>query len=323
MRSSSWTRPARYLIADDYPIGAPPELIDRFVKFVQRAWGTDTWARVLFPSVADDADLVSRWARMTRAAATPRTAAAQFRYILQNIDVRSALPLVQVPTLVLGSVPNTFVPVEHAHFLADHIHGAKLIELPSGGNASIAGEQLRHVVDEVVEFITGVRPHVAHDRVLATVLFTDIAGSTERLSTMGDRTWRSVLDTHDRTVRAQLRRYGGREINTTGDGFVAAFDGPARAIRCAQDIVEAATRVGVDVRAGLHSGECERRGDDLSGIAVHIAARVGTLAAPGEVLVSSTVKDLVAGSDIRFDDRGVQSLKGIPDDWRLFAVQRT
>jgi class 3 adenylate cyclase len=311
---------ARYLIADDYPIGFPRDACDAFIRFTARSWGSEAYVRWLYPSLKDDSDRLGRSARMLRAAATPRSAAAQFRYILENIDVRHALPLVRVPTLVLASVPDRVIPIEHAQYLVDHIDGAQLRVLRSEGDVNFVGDQGRRVVGEVVEFITGERPSVEVDRVLTTVLFTDIVGSTERLSAMGDRSWRAVLDAHDHTVREQLRRHGGREINTTGDGFVASFDGPAREIRCARDIIEAATRIGIDIRAGLHSGECERRGDDLSGIAVHIAARVGSLAASGEVLVTSTVKDLVAGSEIRFDDRGLRSLKGISDEWRLLAV---
>jgi len=314
---------ARYLAAEDYPIGFPQDTVDAFVGFVQRAWGTDAMVRTLFPSVRDDPDAAGRWAQMERAAATPRSAAAQVQYILEKIDARSALPLVGVPTLVLATVPNAFAPLEHAQYLADHIEGAKLIEVAGEGDVNFVGEHIRRVVDEVIEFVTGERPYVEVDRVLTTALFTDIVGSTDRLSEMGDRRWRALLDSHDRTIREQLRRHGGREITTTGDGFLASFDGPARGIRCARHIIDAAARLGVDVRAGLHTGECERRGDDISGIAVHIAARVGALAGPGEVLVTSTVKDLVAGAGINFEDRGLHVLKGIPEEWRLLAVQST
>jgi class 3 adenylate cyclase len=312
---------ARYLISDDYPIGFPQETIDAFVAFVLRSWGTAEQVRTLFPSVRDDADFVNEWARMTRAAATPRAAAAQYRYMLENMDARSALPLVQVPTLVLANTPNRFLPITHAQYLVEHIEGAQLKEVAAEGDVNVIGDQGRSVVEEVVEFITGERPPVDVDRVLTTVLFTDIVGSTELLSEVGDRRWRAILDAHDRTVREQLRRLGGHEINTTGDGFVVSFDGPARGIRCAQAIIDAAAGVGVDVRAGLHSGECDRRGDNLSGITVHVAARVGALAGPGEVLVTSTVRDLVAGTDIRFDDRGTHALKGVPDEWRLLGVE--
>jgi class 3 adenylate cyclase/pimeloyl-ACP methyl ester carboxylesterase len=311
---------ARYLIADDYPIGLDRDTIDAFVGFIQRTWGTDELVRTLFPSLRHDPELIAQWAQMERAAATPRTAAAQFRYILENIDVRRALPLVQVPTLVLATAPSPFAPIEHSQYLLDHIDGARLIELAGANDVNAMGDLVPRVIDEVIEFVTGQRPHVETDRVLTTALFTDIVGSTHRLSEIGDRRWRTLLDAHDRTTREQLRRYGGREIKTTGDGFLASFDGPARGIRCARDIIAAAARLGIDVRAGLHTGECERRGDDLSGIAIHIAARVGALARPGEVLVSSTVRDLVAGAGITFEDRGPQSLKGISDQWRVLAV---
>jgi class 3 adenylate cyclase len=311
---------ARYLVAEDYSIGFPQDGIDAFADFMQRTWGTDELVRTLYPSVRNDPDYVSQVAQMQRAAATPRTAAAQFRYVIEHIDVRSALPFVRVPTLVLGS-GSRFAPIEHSEYLVDHIEGAKLIEVAGHGDVNTMGESVRRVVDEVIEFVTGERPNVEVDRVLTTALFTDIVGSTDQLSDLGDEKWRALLDSHDRTVREQLHRHGGREIKTTGDGFLASFDGPARGIRCARDVIAAVARLGINVRAGLHTGECERRGDDLSGIAVHIAARVGALAGPQEVLVTSTVKDLVAGAGITFDDHGLQLLKGIPEAWRLFAVQ--
>lgn len=311
---------ARHLVADDYPIGFSQRQIDLQRRVVENGWGTNEWIEQWFPSVAHDAAVVRNRARMFRAAATPRTAAAQFRYIFESLDVRHVLPLVRVPTLVLHNVPNTF-PIEQARYLADHIDGAKLVEVPAEGDVNVIGGSVSVVVDEVVEFLTGERPVVEVDRVLTTVVFTDIVGSTEQLAAMGDRRWRAVLDSHDGAMREVLRRFGGREIKTTGDGFFASFDGPARAIRCVGQIVDAAAELGVRLRAGLHTGECEVRGDDLGGIAVHIAARVGALAGPGEILVTSTVKDLVAGSDIRFTDRGIHTLKGIPDDWRLLAIE--
>jgi class 3 adenylate cyclase len=232
--------------------------------------------------------------------------------------VRAVLPLIQTPTLVLHSKDNAFFPVEWGRYLAEHIDGAIFVELP-GGDFGLAGESGAAIPDEIAEFLIGHRP-IQTDRILATMLFTDIVDSTGRASTVGDRRWKSLLDSHDRAVREELEHFRGREINTTGDGFLASFDGPARAIRCAQAIVKATTRLGIEVRAGLHTGECEVRGDDLGGLAVHIAARVAALAAPGETLVSGTVKDLVIGSGIEFSDRGDHELKGVPGSWRLFSV---
>jgi class 3 adenylate cyclase len=229
------------------------------------------------------------------------------------------LPLVQVPTLVLHVKAQPASPVAWGRYLAEHIDGATLVELPGGDLSFTPANHV--VVDEVAEFLTGERPVIDVERILATVLFTDIVGSTERVATLGDRRWRSLLDAHDRAVREQLRRFRGREINTTGDGFVASFDGTARAIRCAQAIIEVAGNLGVELRAGLHTGECEVRGDDLGGLAVHIAARVSSLAAAGEVLVSGTVNDLVVGSGIEFSERGENALKGVPGSWKLFAVE--
>jgi len=310
---------ARYSIAEDYPIGIAREVLDAWLGWVARSWGTEQFVRALFPSV-NDAESSRLHARMHRAAATPRTASEQFRYIFEKVDARHVLPSIRVPTLVVHNVANRYIPIEHGRYLAGHIAGAKLVEIASEGDVNIAGETIRTVVEEVVEFVTGERPLVEVDRVLTTVLFTDIVGSSELVAALGDRRWRSLLDAHDRAVREQLRRYRGREINTTGDGFFASFDGPARAIRCARDIIDAGVGVGVDVRAGLHTGECEIRDEDLSGFAVHVAARIGALAGPRELLVTGTVRDLVAGSKIQFDDRGAHSLKGIPDEWRILAV---
>jgi class 3 adenylate cyclase len=258
--------------------------------------------------------------RFMRAVATPRWAAAQYRYIYENLDVRRALPLIQVPTLVLHHVGSPFGPIEHGRYLAEHIPGAKLVGLPGDDTILTTGDA-DVWVNEIAEFLTGHRPAVEIDRILTTVLFTDIVSSTEQAVSMGDQRWRSLLDAHDRVVREQLRRSRGSEINTTGDGFVAAFDGPARAIRCARAIAEATGKLGVQLRVGLHTGECEVRGDDLGGLAVHIAARVAAIADAGEVFVSRTVTDLVAGSGIEFMDRGEYELKGVPGTWKLFAVE--
>jgi class 3 adenylate cyclase len=240
--------------------------------------------------------------------------------MLYDGDVRRVLPAIRVPTLVIAHAESARIPVAHSRYLAEHIVGARYIELPGGENLIWAGDQ-DAVLDEVQEFLTGMRPHAEPDRVLATVLFTDIVESTRRAAELGDQAWRSVLAAHHQLVRDELVRHRGREIKTTGDGFLATFDGPARAIRCAAAILDAIRPIGIDIRSGLHTGEVELMDGDVGGIAVHIAARVAALAGPGEVLVSSTVKDLVVGSGIEFVDRGVRELKGIPDTWRLYAAR--
>jgi class 3 adenylate cyclase len=308
---------ARYIEANDYAIGLPAEAIDAFVEFLETGWGTQDLAAALNPGLADDPVFTSAMARMFRASATPRMAATLYRYYMHNIDVRDFLQLVQVPTLVLHVRECPFSPHTHGQYMAEHIPGASFIELP-GADITQFDE---HTVSDIAEFLTGERPVVEVDRVLTTVLFTDIVGSTAKAAAMGDQLWRRLLDTHDQAVRDELRRFRGREIKTTGDGFFASFDGPARGIRCARAITGVACDLGIEIRAGLHTGECEVRGDDLGGLAVHIAARVGVLAAPGEVVVSGTVKDLVVGSGIEFEDRGDQELKGVPGTWKLFAVE--
>jgi class 3 adenylate cyclase len=312
--SNTWSR---YLAADDYPIGASPETTEAAIDMLASMWGSDELARAANPYFSDDE--IHRVARMMRAAATPRTAAAQWRYLLTS-DVRQALPLIQAPTLVVHFAANPFVRVNHGRYLADHIPGAKFIELPGAGTSIWANPEV--AVPDVAEFLTGRRPPVHVDRILTTILFTDIVASTEAAAAIGDHRWRSILDSHDRLVREQLRHFRGREIKTTGDGFLASFDGPARGIRCARAIVEKVEPLGIQVRAGIHTGECEVRGDDLGGLAVHIAARVGALAGPGDVLVSGTVRDLVVGSEIRFADQGEHQLRGVPGTWKLFSVTR-
>jgi class 3 adenylate cyclase len=235
-------------------------------------------------------------------------------------DVRPGLRAVQAPTLVLYRSGDRFAGKPYAEYLAGHIAGAKLVELPGEDNLIFVGDSDADV-DEIEEFLTGARHAPETDRVLATVLFTDIVGSTERAAGLGDRRWRRVLDSHDQAVRRQLDRFGGREVHTAGDGFLATFDGPGRAIQCACAICDAVGALGVEVRVGLHTGEIEVRGEDVAGMAVHIGARVSSVAEAGEVLVSSTVKDLVVGSAIEFADRGEHELKGVPGSWRLYAVE--
>jgi class 3 adenylate cyclase len=236
-----------------------------------------------------------------------------------DTDARDLLPLVQVPTLVVHSVDNPYISVAHGRYLAAHIPGARLVELAGSGH-TLATTELDVLVDEVTEFVTGARPRGRSGRVFATVLFTDIVDSTPLAARLGDREWRTLLDQHDAMLRRQLERFGGRLVKTTGDGAVVTFDGPARAIDCAAAIRDGLSRLGLVVRIGVHAGEVEQRGDDVIGIAVHVASRVQALAGPGEIVVSRTIVDLVAGSGIDFDDRGDHALKGVPGVWRLFAV---
>lgn len=238
-----------------------------------------------------------------------------------EIDIRHVLPAVRVPTLILHSAGDKTVDVRLGRYVADHIGGARYVELP-GSDHLPWGSDADAILGEIEEFLTGVRHGPEPDRVLTTTLFTDIVGATERAAALGDRVWRELITQHHELVRQQLKRFRGREIDTAGDGFFAVFDGPARAVRCACAIGDALRPLGLPIRAGLHTGECEVIGDKLGGIAVHIGARVAALAGPNEVLVSSTVKDLVAGSGLSFQDRDVHSLRGVPGEWRLYAVER-
>jgi class 3 adenylate cyclase len=239
--------------------------------------------------------------------------------MVSGIDVRALLPAIRVPTLVVHHSDDSMIVPSMGRYVADNIPDAKYVELP-GRNLYHFVEPWRESFQEIHRFLTGQQAEVDDDRVLATVLFTDIVDSTKRAVELGDRDWRALLDAHDAVVRAQLDRFRGREVNTSGDGFLATFDGPQRAIRCAMAIREAVHALGIEVRAGLHTGECEIRGDDIGGIAVHIGARVSALAGPSDVLVSSTLRDLVIGSGLEFEDRGTHQLKGVPGDWHLFAV---
>ena len=310
---------ARRAWAPDHPFGRTEEQGRQLLAVMDREWGgpmgIDLWA----PSAAGDERFKEWWANYLRQAASPGAAISVMRMNLE-IDVRHVLPAVRVPTVILHRTGDRVVPIDHARDLARRIAGARLVELAGDDHAPMVGDT-DAIADEIEEFLTGVRP-ADSDRILATVLFTDIVGSTERAVELGDRRWREMLGQHHGAVRRELARFRGREIDAAGDGFLAAFDGPARGIRCACAIADGARRIGLEVRAGLHTGECESLGDKLSGVAVHIGARVAALASPGEVLVSSTVKDLVAGSGLRFASRGAHPLKGIPGEWPLFAVER-
>lgn len=298
-----------------HPDGPTPE---EFFGAMAAVWGTGEFEHALNREMPWNEEIRATWARMERLAASPGTV-VRMMPLVSELDVRAVLPAIRVPTLVLHHTDDRVVPPELGKEVADLIEGAKYVELP-GHNLYHFVEPWRESFQEIAEFLTGEQPDVADDRVLATVLFTDIVDSTRRAADMGDRDWHALLDAHDAVVRSQLTRFRGREVNTSGDGFLAMFDGPQRAIRCAMAIRDAVQALGIQVRAGLHTGECEIRGDDIGGIGVHIGARVSALAAPNEVLVSSTLRDLVIGSGLEFEDRGAHELKGVPGQWRLFAV---
>jgi class 3 adenylate cyclase len=311
---------ARMARAPDYPWGLAREVLASIMARIGEDVGPGEREGLGYvaPSAMRDPEFLAQWARYAHAVSSPaagRALAEMFAFA----DVRPALAAVQAPTLVLYRRGDQLAGKPHATYLAEHIAGATLVELPGDDNLIFVGDSDADV-DEIEEFLTGARHAPETNRVLATVLFTDIVGSTERASELGDRRWRELLDAHDRTVRRQLERFRGREVNTAGDGFVATFDGPGRAVECGCAIRDAVGALGIKVRVGLHTGEIELRGDDIGGIAVHVAARVVGHARPQEVLTSAAVPLLVAGSGIRFEDRGEHELKGVPGPWRLFAV---
>ena len=297
-----------------------PEQLQVGLDWTERTWGQGKTLPVFAPSVADNPQAKQWWSKLERMGASPGAAAALLRMNIE-IDIRHVLPAIRIPTLVLHRTGDRLVPVEEGRHLANHIPGARFVELPGIDHAVVVGDT-DSILDEVQEFLTGVRPAPEPDRVLATVLFTDIVGSTEKAAELGDSRWRDLLESYYGLARRELERFRGHEVKTMGDGFLATFDGPARGIRCACAVSDSAAELGLAIRAGLHTGECEMIGEDVGGIAVHIGARVAAQAAAGEVLVSSTVKDLVAGSGLQFEDRGSHTLKGVPEEWRLFAVER-
>jgi class 3 adenylate cyclase len=310
---------ARRAWAADHPFGKTAEEMSKVIETMEREWGEPVGMDMWAPSLSGDERFRQWWANYLRLAASPGAAITVMKLNL-DIDVRHVLPSVRVPTLIIHRIGDRLSHIEQGRYLAKHIPGARLAELPGDDHVfAFNGDQ---ITDEVEEFLTGTRHEAEVDRVLAAVLFTDIVGSTERAAALGDRRWRDVLAGYYGTARRELARFRGREIDTAGDGFFAAFDGPARAIRCAAAITAGVRSLGIEARAGLHTGECEVIGDKVGGIAVHIGARVAALAGPGEVLVSNTVKDLVAGSGLSFEERGAHSLKGVPGEWRLYAVTR-
>lgn len=310
--------PAVRLWQPEYPWAPTPEERARYIADVERDWGRNDWIEVNAPSREADPAFRDWFKRYSRLSASPR-AAATLLEMNSKIDVRSLLPLVGVPTLLLYRVGDRDVRVEEGRYMAEHIPGAKLVELPGADHFFWAGD-FEPMLQEMEEFITGQRGSREPERRLATVLFTDIVASTETATSLGDRKWRDLLERHNHIVREEIGRWRGREVNTAGDGFLATFDGPARAIRCARAVARRVPELGVEVRCGIHTGEVEVVGEDVAGLSVHIGARIAALAEGGEVLVSRTVKDLVVGSGFEFADRGVYPLKGIPDEWQVYAV---
>ncbi len=307
----------RLLRAEDYPSGVPREAFEAFVEEAVHDWGGPVALQLWAPTLARDEQGRRWWAKMLRSGSSPAGAAALLR-LYTEIDVRDVLGTITAPTLVLHRRGDRLTPLAAARVITEAIPGARLVELD--GDDHLPFVEPEQILDEVEEFLTGARPVREPDRMLATVMFTDIVDSTQRAVQLGDRGWRELVERHDELVRDVIARHRGREIKTMGDGFLATFDGPARAIHAAMSARDAARSLDLEIRAGLHTGEVEVMKRDIGGIAVNIGARVGALAGPGEVLVSRTVTDLVAGSGIVFSDRGAHTLKGVPGDWQLFAV---
>jgi pimeloyl-ACP methyl ester carboxylesterase len=309
---------ARMVRSEDFPIGVPETALDSWAEMIQGEWGGPVGLRWWAPSEAGDVEFEDAWGRLLRQGTSP-AGAIDLINLYREMDVRSVLPAIDVPTLVLHRRDDGVVRVAQARYLAESIPGARLVELEGADHLPFAGDQ-DALLDEVEEFLVGSRSGGEAERALATVLFTDIVGSTETAARLGDRRWRDLLESHDAAVRRDLAAHRGREVKTMGDGFLAVFDGPARAIRCAVSIRDHVRRIGLGLRAGIHTGEVELIDEDVGGMAVNIGARVGALGSDGEVLVSSTVKELVVGSGIEFEERGSYRLKGVPDEWRVYAV---
>jgi class 3 adenylate cyclase len=313
-----YTPMPKIVAAPDWPWGADPDIREDWIKTVQAHWGDGSYIGFLAPSLMDDDDFREWAARLERYACGPGAVPAALRQMAHN-DVREVLPLIGVPTLVMHRPDEGWIDQRHAHYVVDNVPDCKLVELP-GSDALVLAGDVDAPTDAIEEFVTGTRRSYSLERVLATVLFTDIVDSTRRAASMGDARWIESLDEHRALVRAHLTRYGGREVKTLGDGFLATFDGPARGVRCAIAIAESSRETGLDIRAGVHTGECDFTGNDVTGIAVHIASRVLGHAGPGEVVVSRTVVDLVAGSQLAFEERGTHELKGVPGAWQLYAA---
>jgi len=311
---------ARYLEAEDYPIGLDTDRVEQIVAMVSDTWGTEEQVSNLIPSRANDPPFRARLARLQRLTLSPAEAAT-YMAAMVDIDVRSLLASIRVPTLILHRSEFQLVPITHAQYLAQHITNARLVAIP-GKDGPFVWERPEVALDAIEEFLTGVPPEAGTDRVIATVLFTDIVGSTRRAEELGDRRWRALLDVHDELAVRVVAAYDGALVKMTGDGFMATFDRPGRAILAAAEFGRQIGQTGVEIRAGIHTGEVEMRTDDVGGLAVHLASRIMHRAQPGEILASRTVKDLVVGADISFEDRGLHTLKGFEDDWQLLSVAR-
>jgi class 3 adenylate cyclase len=308
---------ARMLEAPDYPIGLPGTALDNWSRILRREWGGPVGIELWAPSAVGDRGFEDWWAKLLRYGTSPAGATALID-LYRELDVRVALPAIEAPTLVVHCRGDRMIPLAQGRFLAEQISRSRFIELPGTDHLAFTGAD--RLLGEVEEFLVGSRAAAEAERALATILFTDLVDSTARAAELGDRRWRQLLERHDAAVRRQLALHRGREVKTVGDGFLATFDGPARAIRCATALRGELDPLGLEVRSGIHTGEVELIGDDVGGIAVNIGARIGAEAVAGEVLVSSTVRELVVGSGLEFADRGVRALKGVPGEWRLFAV---
>ena len=303
---------------DGFPIGPSEAELEEFIKGIGEHWGTTYALDIRAPSMRHDQRFGAWWAKFLRMSTSPAAAEALTRANMK-IDIRDILPTIRVPTLLIHATGDRTLPIAFSRYMVERIPGARLVEIDSDDHLPWleGGDEILRAIEE---FLTGSHHDVGSDRVLSTIMFTDIVGSTEILAKTGDAAWSALRGAHDEAVRGNFAAFDGREMNTTGDGFLAIFDGPARAVRCAQNICADAERVGVSVRVGLHTGECELRGDEISGLAVHIASRITDLAPAGGVLVSRTVRDLVAGSGLRFEATGSHRLKGVPEEWQLYGV---
>jgi class 3 adenylate cyclase len=309
---------ARFVAADDYPIGLRPELLEQIAEMMEQTWGTEAQAQLQVPSRADNPDFRRWYARYLRTIASPTAVAAFFR-ALATSDARSILPSIHIPTLILHRTEYALLPIDHGRYLADNIAGAEFVPLP-GADAPLIWEHPDLAIDAIRRFLTGTHDPTDTDRVLATVLFTDIVESTKRATELGDRQWRHLLEHHDQIVDAQLALSHGTLVKSTGDGILATFDGPGRAIRCADELRRRLRAIGLPIRAGIHTGEIELHHTDITGITVNIASRVMNLAQPDQILVTRTVRDLVAGSNIPLQDHGSHQLKHVNEPWQLFSL---
>ncbi len=309
---------AKGIADEDYPWAPQQMQVDLGAEMIEEEWGTGVMLDVYAPSMLGDEEFARWWAQYQRQSASPGMAKAA-AILAAEVDIREVLPAISAPTLVVHRKGDSLWPIEGARYIAEHIPGAELAEIEGDDHFPFAGDA-EELISTIEQFLTGQQHEPDPERQLLTVLFTDIVDSTKQGAELGDSRWRELLERHDEVVREQLDRYRGREVKATGDGFLATFDGPARSIECARTIATAVQPLGIEVRAGLHTGECEIRGDDIAGITVNIGARISALAPAGEVLVSGTVKDLVVGSEIEFEPQGSQALKGVPGEWPVFSA---